>query len=235
MTHTFPLTHRYIYVILLTGLAIMLVPRFASGTSRRLDVNEQLDLGLPADGLANPHPVQNGGDAPVLKTCTSCHLRKPLAEFYQRTSSGDGRAGWCKVCTNRYVREWKKINKGKVLKNRREWKAANRDKITAQTRAWHAANKDKVNAIHHARRARLIGAAGWGYTKAQHIAWRWELFGGKCWMCGADADHTDHVIPLGAGGSHWPSNLRPACLTCNSSRPKNGADLPTRKTKRNTR
>jgi hypothetical protein len=34
-------------------------------------------------------------------------------------------------------------------------------------------------------------------------------------MCGNLADHMDHVKPLAAGGSQWPSNQRPACWPCN--------------------
>ena len=46
------------------------------------------------------------------------------------------------------------------------------------------------------------------------------MWGNKCWLCGTTAEATDHVIPLCDGGSHWPSNLRPVCKSCNSGRKK---------------
>lgn len=85
---------------------------------------------------------------------------------------------------------------------------------------WRLKNREKHRAKNHKRRARLRGAAGWHYTTHVHISWRWEMWGGKCWVCNCKAEATDHVIPLASGGSHWPSNLRPICSTCNSKRKK---------------
>lgn len=44
-----------------------------------------------------------------------------------------------------------------------------------------------------------------------------------CVYCGAEADVMDHVLPRCLGGSNHPSNLRPACDSCNRS--KGGKDL----------
>ena len=68
------------------------------------------------------------------------------------------------------------------------------------------------------RRARAALAQGTA-TTAQ-IAARIAYYGGRCWMCGNEANSIDHVIPLADGGSNWPSNLRPACMTCNSRKGK---------------
>tara|TARA_R110000823_G_scaffold315088_2_gene445707 strand:+ start:1076 stop:1774 length:699 start_codon:yes stop_codon:yes gene_type:complete len=73
------------------------------------------------------------------------------------------------------------------------------------------------------QRATRRKAAGHGYTTATHITERWEMFGGRCWMCGCEATCTDHVKPLNAKGADLPSNLRPACKPCNSSK---GAKWP---------
>lgn len=85
---------------------------------------------------------------------------------------------------------------------------------------WRQKNQAKHRANNHKRRARLKCAAGWDYTTHVHISWRWEMWGGKCWVCNCEAEATDHVIPLVSGGAHWPSNLRPICSACNSKRKK---------------
>lgn len=42
---------------------------------------------------------------------------------------------------------------------------------------------------------------------------------GVCHICGKPgADSRDHVIPLAAGGSNTPDNIRPAHLACNSKK-----------------
>lgn len=51
-------------------------------------------------------------------------------------------------------------------------------------------------------------------------SWRWlrPPIRGECWYCGSPASTWDHVVPVSKGGSDDPSNLAPACLTCNASK-----------------
>ena len=115
---------------------------------------------------------------------------------------------------------YRAANPQKVAARRKAYYESNRERAAAYMKAYHAATPEKRRARSHRRRARLRGAAGYAHTTAQHIAWRWEMFGGKCWKCGKPAEETDHVIPLCVGGSHWPANLRPICGICNRLRPK---------------
>ena len=134
------LTPNLAYVILIAGLAITLIPRFASGTSRRLDMNEQLDLGLPADGLANPHPMQNGGDAPILKTCTKCGVTGGLEMFSKSKRGRHGRSSACTGCL--YAQQ--EISRKKNLEKRNEWRRAyyrkNIDRVRSYKREWYRSN-----------------------------------------------------------------------------------------------
>ena len=68
------------------------------------------------------------------------------------------------------------------------------------------------------RNAILHSARGEAYVTPAMIAGRWAMWGGRCYICGAPATATDHVIPLARGGTHWPANLRPICTRCNSSK-----------------
>lgn len=88
----------------------------------------------------------------------------------------------------------------------------------ASAKRWAKENPERDLAAHHRHRARKREAPGAEYTTYQHIAGRWEMWGGRCWICGAPAEQTDHVKPLAKGGAHWPCNLRPICKRCNSAK-----------------
>lgn len=59
------------------------------------------------------------------------------------------------------------------------------------------------------------------------IQWRQrgELYGWHCAYCGTQLDFCvatiDHVVPIIKGGCNWPSNLVPACASCNSRKNSN--------------
>jgi len=57
-----------------------------------------------------------------------------------------------------------------------------------------------------------------GMTTQEQLQARWDYYGNRCYICGAPAEATDHVIPLNKGGSDWPANLRPICKHCNSKK-----------------
>lgn len=97
----------------------------------------------------------------------------------------------------------------------------------ARERQWQIDNPERAAELNRRgamrRYARKKGAAG--NATADQIAARWDMWGGKCWMCGDDAAQTDHVIPLNDGGSDWPSNQRPACASCNREKAALHLDL----------
>lgn len=190
-------------------------------------------------------PTQTVGGSSLFKTCTKCKEIKLRSEFHKCKSKSDGLQSKCIKCNNKVSTAWALNNKEKrrvidkrsylanlqkIYAKSKRWHEANREKRTANARRWHKNNPEKSRAYCQNRRAMRENAAGYNYTNFFHIKARWEMYGGKCWICGKPAEHTDHVIPLNVGGSHWPSNLRPACAKCNTSRPKDGRDLPTRKT-----
>jgi 5-methylcytosine-specific restriction endonuclease McrA len=106
-----------------------------------------------------------------------------------------------------------------ALKKKYEY-IKNSENIKLKVATWRKNNLPKKRANNLKRRARVNGADGYGYTTVEHIEMRWSMWGSNCWLCGNKAEATDHVIPLGSGGTHWPSNLRPVCKSCNSGRKK---------------
>jgi 5-methylcytosine-specific restriction endonuclease McrA len=120
-------------------------------------------------------------------------------------------------CLARGAVRYQKNKEAKLLQNR-IWYKNNKDSADARRAKWRKENPAKVKFYSHKRISRKLGSAGNEYTSAEHISARFEVFGGRCWMCGSVASSMDHVKPLSKGGSHWPSNLRPACRSCNSQK-----------------
>lgn len=109
-------------------------------------------------------------------------------------------------------KRWRSLNPEKEQAARQN--AVVSGKSAARLREWRKNNPHKRKAQEYRRRALLTDAPG--CASGEQIAARVEMWGGKCWLCLKVADTIDHVIPLSRGGSNWPSNLRPACKSCNS-------------------
>lgn len=55
-----------------------------------------------------------------------------------------------------------------------------------------------------------------GKATAFQIYQRFQMFGSRCWICRDNKQlEIEHVKPISAGGSNWPSNIRPVCRSCN--------------------
>ena len=172
----------------------------------------------------------------IFKQCPKCKIEKPMIEF---------RKSWCKKCHNEYNkawrithfknkkthshewyiekskthgREWYRANKERALFTARIWRSAHSARWRALRNKWKAKNPNGTRAIRLRHRALKHNAPGFDYTTAQHIAWRWEMWGNKCYICSGPATATDHVIPLSKSGSHFPANLRPICTSCNGQK-----------------
>lgn len=106
-----------------------------------------------------------------------------------------------------------------------KYRTKNKEKRRQIEQSWRERNRTKASAIYQRYRSKKISAPGYDYTKAEHIEARWKVFDNKCWICTKPANHTDHVKPLDAGGTNYPANLRPICISCNS-RKKNRWPIP---------
>lgn len=187
------------------------------------------DTGSPLGGR-KPH--LRGYLPEGLIWCASCEELLPKDSFQAAEGRPNGVTSYCKPCgshlrATKYKKtlrasqkRWMRANPGKSSEYSQRYAEANRDKRTALQARLKAAKPELYAAIARAadsnRRARERNAPG--FASAAQTQARWDYFGGKCWMCGDVAVEVDHVKPLAKGGSHWPSNLRPACRLCNSKK-----------------
>lgn len=140
-------------------------------------------------------------------------------------------------CRKHQAFEWAKANPERRRAIRRRWVENNLEEMRAIRKAWKLAHPDEVRAHRRAtkkrnpmanrsyvraRTARKKGLTVIPIT-AEAMRQRLAFFGGRCWMCGRQADQLDHVKPLSKGGPHMLCNLRPACAPCNA---KKGATWP---------
>lgn len=158
-----------------------------------------------------------------------CKRILPAAAFVKSKSKTDGLHTTCKECHNAKSREWSVANKEKRRAIADRWQRENSARHNATTIAWRKANNQRVLAgrkkwrdrfpevsrqYWRNRYARNLAAAG--RATPEQVQARIAVFGGMCWMCKVKPyEEIDHVIPLSKGGTNWPSNLRPACRTCN--------------------
>jgi 5-methylcytosine-specific restriction endonuclease McrA len=101
------------------------------------------------------------------------------------------------------------------------WRSANPARVAFLTKRFHAANPGYAAAISNRRRARLLDSRSPGVTPAQW-AEICEVSGHACAYClrlGLKLTR-DHVEPISRGGRDEPSNVVPACTSCNSSKGK---------------
>ena len=157
----------------------------------------------------------------ICKSCESAHRRsRRLANPEKARADGRARYHKRKPAARAHAKEWyAKWRKEKPLRlaeKSREYRVRNPDKSRQRVENYRRTHPEIIRAIHARRRARARNAPGWKYTSAQHLIWRWAMWGNCCWICGNPANATDHVIALAAGGAHWPANLRPICSRCNS-------------------
>jgi 5-methylcytosine-specific restriction endonuclease McrA len=101
----------------------------------------------------------------------------------------------------------------------REWKRANKKHVADHYAAWARLNRDAVNLIAQRRRARLRDGGSPGVTRRE-----WseivECFDGRCAYCLGPASEIEHIVAISTGGLDEPSNVVPACKSCNASKGK---------------
>lgn len=89
-----------------------------------------------------------------MKTCSKCHIEKPLTEFNKKSSNKDGYNGQCRVCCNlqkkeyyltnlSYYENYRKNNKDKTKINSKNWVINNPSKNKTNKKQYREKNKEK--------------------------------------------------------------------------------------------
>ena len=126
------------------------------------------------------------------------------------------------------AKAYKTANRDRILERQRQY--ANSEVRRHATREWKAAHPEFARAYASRRRATILDRLVSDNVTPVNIAARWGMFGDRCYICGAPAAASDHVVSLNRGGPHCLSNLRPACSPCNFSKNKTSLfDYLTRK------
>lgn len=115
-----------------------------------------------------------------------------------------------------YMQRWRKENAERRAEYAKQYYHSRLEYYREKNARWHRLNVERAREINRRHRWKRRNSPG-SHTKDQLLS-RWAYYGGRCWLCGAVADTTDHVIPLSGGGTNWPANLRPACRSCNSGK-----------------
>lgn len=151
------------------------------------------------------------------RVCTKCGIAKPrTAEYFAlNRRMADGLSSWCRDGYRANYRRHRD-NRDRRRRTQREWELRNVERVRLSGR------------IKQMRRRALLRAAT-GCASLEQVMARVAFYGYRCWMCGAERQSIDHVIPLAKGGSNWPANLRPVCTTCNSRKQDRLPDALTRR------
>jgi 5-methylcytosine-specific restriction endonuclease McrA len=158
---------------------------------------ENWRLTLAAMASRHQEEIANGGT----RTCVKCLSEKHVQSF------AHGKRHLLRTCSTCRAPKARAYNEKQ------------RDVINRRHRILYSKDPDKTVE----RIARRRGAPGAGFS-SENWSQVLDEFGNRCAYClksGVTLTR-DHVQPLVHGGSHDPSNIIPACRSCNSRKGKRG-------------
>jgi 5-methylcytosine-specific restriction endonuclease McrA len=179
------------------------------------------------------------------KACLDCNQIKDFDDFYNQSSSSDGKNTYCKSCFSqrnkisrsknperlkREVAKWRESNKQQVITTKKAWRVKNKSIIASQKRVWAKNNPEKIKEMYersyaknpelfilnaNKRSKRLKGVETKLITTKDYA----RLYKMPCIYCGSNLKiEVDHIQPINKNGRHSIGNLAPACRSCNRSK-----------------
>lgn len=93
-----------------------------------------------------------------MKTCTKCHIEKPLDDYYSCKGTPSGRRAICKTCWNYDSRLYGEKHREQISQHNKEYRAVHKDEINKNRRdryeevrprvlAYHKKNKEHIYAV----------------------------------------------------------------------------------------
>lgn len=160
-----------------------------------------------------------------MKTCSKCKTKKNLEEFGKEKRNKDGRRSDCKECNKlvrskwidnnaNYFKEWHNKNP----EYRRDTYLKNIEREKENNKKWRTNNKEKAHEKVIQRR-QLEQNSTYNFTNEDWLK-ALAYFKHSCAYCGETEKELqkEHFIPLIKGGAFIPSNIIPACYSCNASK-----------------
>lgn len=168
-----------------------------------------------------------------MKLCTNCKIEKPIKGWHKDKKTKDGLSIYCPSCKaeKRKAQYWKKaeLNRAKSLEwhnnnlevsreKKRQYSRNHLAQATIRHQQWVERYPDRRKQVARGYQARRRSAFKIPYTEDQMLA-RFSLWNFKCWLCKVSPfEAIEHVKPLSKGGWDCLSNIRPACISCNSKK-----------------
>lgn len=168
------------------------------------------------------------------KVCQDKH-REQYRGYKKRLLSGglcigckqpNGRDGFlCAKCSQEgteRLRKWKTANPDKVKSGSAKYFKKNKEREYERVKRWNRENPEMYSASRkrrHYRRDSLEKNVA-GYFTSNDWAEILKKYENKCLWCertGVELT-VDHIVPLSKGGTSYPYNLQPLCISCNSKK-----------------
>ena len=113
-----------------------------------------------------------------------------------------------------YLKMYQDKHREEIAARQKVYQEGHREEIATYNKMYRDKHQEQFRMYSAQRRVLKAGASG--HATIEQIQARWNYYGNKCYICGKDAEATDHVKPLSKGGCNWSANLRPICKCCNS-------------------
>ena len=175
---------------------------------------------LAASRGATDHGVSMTSESSVAyKHCRKCDQTKRIEEFHRDASRSSGHSSTCKSCVNSRRRAHSADSperRTELSRKSLEYNRQHKEQLAEYMTKYRKTEKylTRLRNVNAARRARKK-SVDHGCVTSADISYLLTL---PCTYCSAQAEHVDHYIPLARGGAHCRTNLRPACVACNSAK-----------------
>lgn len=146
-----------------------------------------------------------------MKQCTKCKEVKPLSEFYNKSSSKDGKLWNCKKCISIYKKEQYQKNPEVMIARTKKYNEENKEKVRSRAKEWRKKNEQKCKVI--SKRAHLKAYYGITPTEFNLMI---KAQDNKCKICGIVFNPSDFTTKAHVDHDHSNGKVRGLlCAHCN--------------------
>lgn len=162
------------------------------------------------------------------KTCSSCALSKPEADYTKNASRKDGFHHCCRLCKKEHSKRYRENNKDSVKSSQDNWRKNNPDWYKEYyCKRYPIKREDYLEASSRYRAKKIRAKPNW--LGKRHLSQIKELY----WLARdlqcvtGELYHVDHIVPLqgeNVCGLHVPWNLQVLPADINLSKGNSYAD-----------